>query len=345
MHVYRVFGGGLRSELRIPELEAVDPAGDGVPADWELTCGRPEEGPGPARPGGPDGTAGPEGPGVAADAGRDGNPSPRLLREGDGVRVDYGPWGSFRISGDGAEIRWISRNGGCPPSVRRDVRLRVLPAALFQQGLLTLHASAVAADDGVIAFVGGKGFGKSALAARFAASGGRVVADDLLPVDPDAGGRTRPEGDRLRLRPDVVEATGLRNGHPADADGRMEVVLDGEGEADGRADGPLALAAVYLLTPVPRDPSSAPVRRIRLSGRAPAKALRNQVPLPRPTGNGSGGGVPGGPLEAELLARCRALAERVPVYRLDVVRDLERLGEVEAALRELHGGADGGAAG
>jgi hypothetical protein len=255
-----------------------------------------------------------------------------VVTNGDRVRLDYGPPGLFRVFPDGSEIEWISRNGPCPEAVRRDVRRRVIPVALLRRGLLTLHASAVAIGDDAVAFVGAGGFGKSALAARFAASGGRVVADDLLTLETGDDVRIRGDGDRLRLRADVAESMALRDGHPVDGDGRVEIPLGG-----GEERGPLRLSAIYLLTPVPRDPSSPPVRRVRLPGPASAGALRNQVPVPRPAVPGGADGADGR-LEREVRDRCRELADRVPVYRLDLVRDLGRLAEAEEVLREHHGG-------
>jgi hypothetical protein len=52
-----------------------------------------------------------------------------------------------------------------------------------QRGLLPLHASAVAGESGVVAFLANSGQGKSTLAAHFAQRGFRVLADDVCLVD------------------------------------------------------------------------------------------------------------------------------------------------------------------
>ena len=53
-------------------------------------------------------------------------------------------------------------------------------AACFER--LTLHASAVVVDRGVVAFVGGSGVGKSTMAWTLTKAGAKAVSDDLLPI-------------------------------------------------------------------------------------------------------------------------------------------------------------------
>lgn len=60
----------------------------------------------------------------------------------------------------------------------------VFGALCHQNGLLPLHASAVAAGDAVIAFLGDSGAGKSTLAACLQGRGYTVVADDICLIDP-----------------------------------------------------------------------------------------------------------------------------------------------------------------
>ena len=51
---------------------------------------------------------------------------------------------------------------------------------LRQRGYLVLHASAVVMDQGVVAFLGGSGWGKSTLAASLHGAGHRVLTDDVM---------------------------------------------------------------------------------------------------------------------------------------------------------------------
>lgn len=68
-----------------------------------------------------------------------------------------------------------------------DVRAYLLGAIFVvlcqQRGLLPLHASAIAAGSGVVAFLARSGQGKSTLAAHLAQRGFRVVADDICLID------------------------------------------------------------------------------------------------------------------------------------------------------------------
>jgi hypothetical protein len=75
------------------------------------------------------------------------------------------------------------------PETAIDGRLRLmllgpaLGALLQQRGLLALHASAVAFEQGAVAFIGDKGWGKSTMAAALHVRGHELVADDMLAID------------------------------------------------------------------------------------------------------------------------------------------------------------------
>ena len=66
----------------------------------------------------------------------------------------------------------------------------VLAVLLHQRGFLTLHASAVAINGGAVVFLGGRGWGKSTLAATLYARGHHLIADDLVGLD--VGGTRHP---------------------------------------------------------------------------------------------------------------------------------------------------------
>lgn len=100
----------------------------------------------------------------------------------------------------------------CVPE--RNVRLFLLGSAfgalLHQRGLLPLHANAVEIDGKAVAFMGESGAGKSTLAAWFHDRGFQVIADDVCVVQfgPDSGVRACPGLPRLRLGEEVLKATG-----------------------------------------------------------------------------------------------------------------------------------------
>jgi len=82
---------------------------------------------------------------------------------------------------------------------------------LHQLQRVTLHASAIHAENGAVAFVGGKRMGKSTTAAAFKKLGYPVVTDDILATDVSADGIHVAPGERFfKLYPNsVVSALGI----------------------------------------------------------------------------------------------------------------------------------------
>ena len=79
----------------------------------------------------------------------------------------------------------------------------VMAFTLRLRGVTCLHASAVSAAHGTVAFVGPSGAGKSTIAAALAARGRAVVCDDLLALETRAGTiRAHCGYPRLRLWPE-----------------------------------------------------------------------------------------------------------------------------------------------
>jgi hypothetical protein len=134
----------------------------------------------------------------------------------------------------------------------------VLANALAADGLLALHASAVEVEGRTLAIVGPSGAGKSTLAALLCIWGSRLVADDVLRVDPTLSGPICFPGSRsLRLRP-AAASLGSAIGEPEieeTADGRIKVT-----PADP-IDGPLKLVAVLVPEPS-REAERLQVRRL-----------------------------------------------------------------------------------
>lgn len=64
----------------------------------------------------------------------------------------------------------------------------ILAMALAQRGLFVLHAAGVALDGLALAFTGHSGSGKSTTAAVLAGRGGRLLADDFVPLVVTPGG-------------------------------------------------------------------------------------------------------------------------------------------------------------
>ena len=112
-------------------------------------------------------------------------------RKGEGVTVERGPGADLT-----EESLWL--NGS------------VYAAIASMNGLLPIHASAVAHDGKVFAFTGDAGAGKSTVVAALASKGLPMFCDDTLVLDlsdPDCV-TCLPGHKRLKLRPDAVALTG-----------------------------------------------------------------------------------------------------------------------------------------
>jgi hypothetical protein len=85
----------------------------------------------------------------------------------------------------------------------------VMAVLLHQRGYFVLHASAVELNGTTVAFLGGRGHGKSTLAAYFQAKGHRLLSDDVVPVRFTNGvAETLPGFPRIKLFEDSINALG-----------------------------------------------------------------------------------------------------------------------------------------
>jgi hypothetical protein len=122
----------------------------------------------------------------------------------------------------------------------------ILAHVLMFEGLLLIHASAVACDGRALALVGPSGAGKSTLAAVLCAAGARLVTDDALRCDANDHGVTCfPGNPVLRLRPECAAIADQidRALVSHTADGRVAVT-----PADA-VDEQLQLGAIVVPTP------------------------------------------------------------------------------------------------
>jgi hypothetical protein len=168
-------------------------------------------------------------------------------------------------------------------------------------GDLTLHASAVYADDMALAFVGQRGMGKSTMAAIMCRDGGaRLISDDVLRVLPDPT-RVFSGATAARLRGVWQDVDGGQPVHRETADERYALPLDSLDSLDAI---PLGALAVPFPT---RDSSVVDVERL-----APRDALGLLWRFPR---------LPGWVGKNQLGQQFRGLAElvrEVPVFAVKV---------------------------
>ena len=304
---YSIFGGCLRSEIVFPELrESSD-----VAPSWTFSARSSAS------------------PIDAAESLGELEVTPacrvRMVRHARGYRLEYDDTGIYDVSPDGRTIVWTSGPNPAQTAVRADVTGRVLATALHAAGLICLHGSAVALDGGTIAFLAPKFHGKSTLALALARAGGRLVTDDVLPVELGAQPTAVPGVHQVKLWDDTAALFGVsRDGLES---GEKHLVHDFSETTLMTDRSPLA--ACYLLAPVSGDdtPAAAAVRT-KLGDMASALALVRQATL---------GALLGGSEAGVVFDRAVSLAKAVPVYRLDVARGLERVPEIVSQLLAWHG--------
>jgi hypothetical protein len=100
------------------------------------------------------------------------------------IRTDF--VAKLLISG-GTQIFVQERDGAQEQEIRTLLLGWRLGAVLHQRGILPLHASAVAADQGCMAFCAPSGIGKSTLAYAFMKKGYRLLDDNIAAIKTDLG--------------------------------------------------------------------------------------------------------------------------------------------------------------
>lgn len=303
MTCYEVFGGVLQSDIEFPEL----PASERDRPDWTLRRLESLVPLSDAVVVGVEELVG----GVAA----------RLERGRDRFRLRFDDTGSFDIGRDGARIDWCPLPGASPAVVRADVLGRVLSVALHAAGDLCLHASAAAIGGSAVALVGPRGYGKSTLTMALVDKGARLVADDTVRLS-GAPPRTAVAVPSLRLREDAAARFGV---HSEAEIGDKVIVRD----APVAPERWLPLEAIYVLVPRASDATPVLIRRERLG------SLEATLALVR---HGKIAPLLGGEEAASVLPRASAVVSAVPVFALEVARDLERVGEAARVLQGWHGG-------
>ena len=122
-------------------------------------------------------------------------------RRGERYLIRFPDIADFEIATAADEVLCRPVPGSADAALRHLFFNQVLPLALNRQGKLVLHASAVQAGDGAVAFAGLSGRGKSTLAASFATSGTGFLTDDALILEPgdDAAYWVSPSHPSIRL--------------------------------------------------------------------------------------------------------------------------------------------------
>jgi hypothetical protein len=248
----------------------------------------------------------------------------RLFRHAHGHRITVDDTGVFEIARDGRDISWEDRDGAWPDFVRAHLIGRVLATALFFDGWLPLHGSAVAFPSGVTAFLAPKGFGKSTLALALTAAGAKLVTDDTLPVELTHPPSAWPGVHAVRVRPDAVAAIGMLGAGAVTREGKTLVTdLPATQLSHERA----PLSALYFLDPVDPAKANEPVTRVRLPETLATLSVVSHVKAARMLGASSA---------PTLLDRAATIVRAVPAYQLSVPRDLAGLRAAASRITEWH---------
>jgi hypothetical protein len=241
-----------------------------------------------------------------------------------GLRLTFDDTGSFDISGDGSRIAWAPPPVPNMEAVRKDILGRVFAVALDQAGIIALHGSAVAIGDAAIAFLAPKFHGKSTTATALVNAGGRLLADDIVAVSPEDEPMVLPSVPVVQLWHDAAEqVVGSARAAAEVSSPKLQVAWE---HSSRNAPTPVRLAALYLLVPMESTTGSA-VRRDRVNGVEAAVALLGQAKV---------GALLGLERRMALLERLAVLSDRVPVFRLSVPRDFNRIGELTTSLMSWH---------
>lgn len=303
--LYEVFGGTLRTELQIEELpDAVSDA-----ADWTLRIVEAT-------------SAEPEGEPLGADI-VFGDTRVRGFRRSNGYGLVFDDTGRFDVSADGSMITWHRPHDVVMEAAQADITSRVLALAMHAGGVFALHASAVSIAGSGVAFLGPKHFGKSTLCSALVVAGARALSDDTVPVRPGAPPELAPGLPRLRLWTDA--ATRLFG--VGDAGGGLRKHLMARLDATQVETRCVPFRAAYVLNPVTELAGGAAADRERLDAVQATIALVMHSKL---------GQVLTGAESPVVLSQAADIARFVPVYGLNVVRDLERIDEVAQLLFGWH---------
>jgi hypothetical protein len=311
---YAVYGGILRSTIELPELRPVDDA-EQVSSDQDRVWSYSQPPPGSSAQV------------ELTELGKEliyGGVHARLCRFDGGYRVVVDDTGAFDISEDGTVITGYPLELAWPDFVRAHLIGRVLSTAMYLQGALTLHGSAVVIDGRAVAFLAPKHHGKTTLALALTRAGASLLTDDTLPIDVHSASAMAGVH-AMRLHQDTASLLAGAGHRPRTREGKE--ILNHMPDA-WKYDATAALDAVYLLAPAATLADGGVVDRQPLPGGAAAVSVVGHAKIAEMLGRWGA---------QTLLEQAVLLTSRVPVYRLAVVRDLDVLPTVVDQFGKWHG--------
>ena len=236
---------------------------------------------------------------------------------------------SFFITEQGA-ISCFAFQGTRADLLRHLLLSQALPRYLAHRGALMLHASAVTLASGhTVAFLGASGQGKSTLASYCHRQGGRIVDDDCIRVQQQAGAVSLSGGvPTIRLYPDSLTALGYPRedlSPVVDATGKRQVALSGQVSATGAQ--ARSLDALFILDPSGGSGACDHVSIEPVAGQSAVWALVSSAFNLDPSNPQT---------RARTLQYAAQLVNsQVPVYNLRFPRELAGLPQVLQTIQEL----------
>jgi hypothetical protein len=316
MH-YQVFGGCLSSELEFPALPLATAS---ATPSWRLRvleCSAPERD-----------------VSILRSEQLSDELNVTLFSTADGFRVTYSDTGTYDLTDHGRSIVWYRPTDSDLSNARLDVLGTLLTLALHLRDRLTLHGSAVAFESGVIAFLAPSGFGKSTLAMSLTLAGARFMSDDAVPL--------RVEGADVIASPGVPSPRFREDSFAMFSHLLPETTLESSGK---RSVGELLaddvieirerpLVALYVLNPVMPDVTT----QLQRTQMLPMVATMHLL------GNAKLAKLLWGEESERLLTLVSEVARHVPVWNLEVPRDLDLLPSVVEQIVVWHGRSRAGVA-
>ncbi|MCX5723811.1 MAG: hypothetical protein NTX84_04690 [Nitrospirae bacterium] len=173
-----------------------------------------------------------------------------LLGGKPGYLLRFHDLADFLVDRQGTEVVALA-NRDVPEETLHHILLnQALPLLLNLRGQDALHATAVLTPQGICAFAGPAGVGKSTLAASFLLAGYPVISDDCLVLKEQEGRIVAVPGyPGLRLWDDVTQSLSLDPGHlrsVAHYTEKHRLLLPGQSQAFPTE--PLPLARLYILS-------------------------------------------------------------------------------------------------